>query len=328
MLPNRGKAVVTGVAGFIGSHLAEQLLALGWQVIGIDCFTGNYPRHVKEANLIQLLQDSQFQFCEGDLVQLDLRTILQGVEVLFHEAGQPGVRTSWGDDFAEYVRNNILATQRLLQAVQDATKLKQFVFASSSSVYGDAQAFPTLEDMPPKPVSPYGVTKLACEHLIRTYHHSFGIPAVILRYFTAFGPRQRPDMAFHRFIAAALERRSICLYGNGEQSRDFTYVSDIVQANLLALNVSGEAQIFNIGAGNPLSMNQMLQVLEDIIGRPVEVCFASQQKGDVLHTYADISKASKQLGYAPRVSLSDGLKAEVDWMIRTHLPISSVTRTT
>lgn len=328
MEPKNGKAVVTGVAGFIGSHLAERLIALGYQVIGVDCFTDFYPRTLKEANLANLRYAPGFSFVEGDIRHLDWATLLNGADYLFHEAAQAGVRDSWGDGFSPYVRHNIQATQRLLEAAKGVDTLKRFVFASSSSVYGDAEAFPTSEDTVPRPVSPYGVTKLTCEHLCDVYHRSFGVPVVMLRYFTVYGPRQRPDMAFHRFIKAVLSQREIVVYGDGRQTRDFTFVSDIVAANIRAMahgvvdscvadsRVNG--QVFNIGGGARIELNEVIKILEDVIGLRARVTHASKQQGDARHTSADISKAREWLGYEPHVRIDEGLREEVEWLVRSE----------
>lgn len=309
-----GQTIVTGAAGFIGSHLAERLVAEGYQVVGVDCFTDYYSRAIKEANLINLRQSPQFRFVEGDILALDWASLLDGAEYLFHEAAQPGVRRSWGDHFGIYVRNNVLATQRLLEAAKGAHTLKAFIFASSSSIYGDARTFPTPEDTIPRPVSPYGVTKLAGEHLCKMYYQSFGVPVVILRYFTAYGPRQRPDMAFHRFITALLRDDEIVVYGDGEQTRDFTYISDIVEANILAMNQPVEGQVFNIGGGSRITINTVIDILERIAGRRANVSKTSRQKGDARHTSADVTRARRLLGYEPQIPIEQGLRQQVQWI--------------
>ena len=242
--------LITGVAGFIGSTLAERLLSDGHQVRGVDCFTGYYPRPVKEGNLAGLLSHPRFSFSSTDLASGDLGGIVQDVEYVFHQAGQPGVLPSWGRLFDQYVTNNIVATQRLLEALKDRP-IKRFMFASSSTIYGDSQELPVRETSLPRPIVPYGVTKLAAEHLVNLYHYNFGLPAVMLRYFSVYGPRQRPDMAFHKFIGAIARGETIQLYGDGEQTRDATYVGDIVQANVLAMRAGAAADggVFNIGGG-------------------------------------------------------------------------------
>jgi UDP-glucose 4-epimerase len=315
MLSDKGTAIVTGCAGFIGSHLAERLVVEGYQVVGVDCFTDYYPRATKEANLIKLRQAPRFRLVEEDILELDWAPLLSGARYLFHEAAQPGVRGSWGESFGIYVRNNVMATQKLLEAAK-GTGLKAFVFASSSSVYGDAETFPTSEEGALRPVSPYGVTKLACEHLCRMYHKSLGLPIAIMRYFTAYGPRQRPDMAFHRFIKAILQDQEIVVYGNGEQTRDFTFVSDIVEATLLGTNPNARGEVFNVGGGSRISVNEAIGMLERITGKRARVRYDVSQRGDAKHTSAEISKAATILGYKPTVAVQDGLRKEVEWLVQ------------
>ena len=306
------KALVTGAAGFIGSHLTERLLEDGWQVVAVDCFTDYYSRAAKEQNLAACRAHPRLRFVEADLVTCDLKPLLADVDVVFHQAGQAGVRASWGAEFEMYVQNNILATQRLLEALKGRT-LQRFVYASSSSIYGDAQDLPVREETLPQPISPYGVTKLAAEHLCRLYHTNFGLPTVSLRYFTVYGPRQRPDMAFHRLIRAMLEGGTFPLYGDGQQTRDFTFVADAVAANLLAVEAP-PGRVFNIGGGSRVTMNQVIATLEEIVGRPAPVERQAAQAGDVRHTWADTSAAREVLGFAPRVSLREGLAQEVAWL--------------
>jgi UDP-glucose 4-epimerase len=308
------RCLVTGCAGFIGSHLAERLIQLGHTVVGIDNFSDFYPRAVKEDYLAWLKGQPAFTFVEGDLAQMDLAPWLEGVEWAFHQAAQAGVRSSWGNDFAIYTQSNVLATQRLLEAAKGSPTLQAFIYASSSSVYGDAERYPTREDFLPQPISPYGVTKLAGEHLCRLYARAYGVPAVSLRYFTVYGPRQRPDMAFHRFIRAILANAPLIIYGDGMQTRDFTFVGDIVEANLLAAGRGRPGEVYNIGGGSRVTVRQVIALLEEIIGRPARVEFAPAQKGDVLHTAADISKAARELGYQPKYSLREGLAQEVAWL--------------
>jgi len=307
-----GKALVTGAAGFIGSHLTEQLLEDGWQVVAVDCFTDHYPRATKEQNLAGCRPHPRLRFVEADLVTCDLGSLLAGVDVVFHQAGQAGVRASWGTEFEMYVQNNILATQRLLEALKGRA-LRRVVYASSSSIYGDAQDLPVREETLPQPISPYGVTKLAAEHLCRLYHTNFGLPTVSLRYFTVYGPRQRPDMAFHRLIRAMLGGGTFPLYGDGEQTRDFTFVADAVAANLLAVEAP-PGRVFNIGGGSRVTMNQVIATLEEIVGRPAPVERQAAQAGDVRHTWADTTAAREVLGFAPRVSLREGLAQQVAWL--------------
>jgi nucleoside-diphosphate-sugar epimerase len=307
-------SLVTGAAGFIGSHLSERLLAAGHAVIGLDTFTDYYPRAVKEANAASLRDHPRFRCLEVDLARDDLAGVLAEADYIFHQAGQPGVRPSWGKDFAVYVDCNIRATQRLLEATRGLSRLKQLVFASSSSVYGQSADLPLREESLTRPFSPYGVTKLAAEHLCGLYHANYGVPTVALRYFTVYGPRQRPDMGFHLFIQAALHDRAVAIYGDGDQTRDFTYVADAVEANWLALAPAATGQVFNVGGGSRCSVNQVLATLEEILGRPIRRDYRASQPGDVRHTWADTRRAAEVLGFSPRVSLREGLARQVDWL--------------
>ncbi len=310
------RCLVTGVAGFIGSHLAERLLEEGCEVVGVDCFSDYYPRKVKEANLLRLRGQPHFHFAEVDLCSVDLRPYLDRVVYVFHQAAQPGVRASWGETFKIYVDHNVLAIQRLLEACR-GSRVCQFVYASSSSVYGDITDLPVTESSPTHPVSPYGVTKLAGEHLCYLYRTNFGVPTVALRYFSVYGPRQRPDMALHRFIAAIYQSRPVTIYGDGEQTRDFTYVTDAVEANILTLRLKAppDWRLWNIGGGSRASINQIIALLERIIGQQAILEYVTPQHGDVRHTWADVSAARKDLGFAPRTSLEEGLQAQVSWQI-------------
>jgi nucleoside-diphosphate-sugar epimerase len=306
------RAVVTGAAGFIGSHLAGRLLADGWQVTGVDCFTDYYARSLKEQNLSPFGEHPRFSFLEADLLTADLASLLAGVDVVFHQAAQAGVRASWGADFAIYTRNNVLATQRLLEAVK-GSGLHRFVYASSGSVYGDVEALPITEDTLPQPVSPYGVTKLAGEHLCHLYYTNLGVPAIVLRYFTVYGPRQRPDMAFNKLIRAMLRDEPFPLYGDGEQTRDFTFVGDVVEANVLAVDGPPGA-VLNVAGGSRVTVNQVIATLEELMGRPAKVDRQERRVGDQRHTWADTSAAREILGFVPRVQLRDGLASEVAWL--------------
>ncbi|CCH88116.1 UDP-glucose epimerase [Modestobacter italicus] len=302
--------LVTGVAGFVGSALARRLLAAGEQVVGLDSFTDYYDPAVKEANLAAVPTDG-FRFVHADLTTVDLDELLTGVSVVFHEAGQPGVRKSWGEDFGTYVTANVLSTQRLLEAARRAADLRRLVYASSSSVYGNAAAYPTTEEDVPRPHSPYGVTKLAAEHLCTLYADNFGVPTVSLRYFTVYGPGQRPDMAFHRFIRAALADRPIVVFGSGEQVRDFTFVDDVVEANLRA--AGGEVApgtVFNVSGGTSISVNEVLGVLSDIAGRRLPVERAGAVAGDVGRTGGSADKIREALGWQPTVDIAAGLRAQ------------------
>lgn len=310
------RCLVTGVAGFIGSHLAERLLADGHEVIGIDAFIDYYPRSLKERYLEGLRSWERFTFLEGDLLTLDLPPLLSGVAWVFHQAAQAGVRSSWGSDFPKYVQHNILATQRLLDAVRLVGEVQRFVYASSSSVYGDTTALPVTETLTPRPISPYGVTKLSGEHLCDLYHHTFDIPTVTLRYFTVYGARQRPDMAFHRFCQAIFNHQPIVLYGDGKQTRDFTHVSDVVEANMRAATRDAAiGKVINIAGGSCVPLYQVIQLLEEITDLPVSVIYAEKQPGDVIHTYADTQLASEVLGYRPLVSLREGLADEFQFIL-------------
>jgi UDP-glucose 4-epimerase len=305
--------VVTGAAGFIGSWLSEKLLELGHDVSGIDCLTDYYSPGIKRNNIEEALQNSRFRFLERDLLAMDLREALDGCEVIFHQAAQAGVRASWGQSFDAYTNNNVLATQRLLEAAKDLP-LRRFVFASSSSIYGDAENIPVIETEPARPISPYGVTKLAAEHLCRLYHKNFDVPTVSLRYFTVFGPRQRPDMAFHRFIKAMLRDEPISVFGGGEQTRDFTYIEDAVDANILAMENGRNGSVYNIGGGSRITLNTAIRLLEGIIGKEAKRDETSSKKGDVLHTWSDTTLAQTELGFNPQYDVEKGLRKEVEWL--------------
>jgi len=307
------KALVTGAAGFIGSHLSEYLIAKGLRVVGIDSFMDYYPRSVKESNIAGIIRDQHYEFIEGSLLEVDLSRLLAGVDVVFHQAAQAGVRASWGRSFKVYTDNNILATQMLLEACKESP-VEKFIYASSSSVYGDTKDLPMRESSLPCPVSPYGVSKLAAEHLSCLYHRNFAIPAVSLRYFTVYGARQRPDMAFHRFLRWALEGSALQIYGDGRQSRDFTHVDDIVEANWLALEKGQPGEVFNIGGGSRVTLNEVVEMIKTMVGRELEVHYEGVQKGDVRHTFADMTKAEKKLGYRPKVPIQDGLQREYEWI--------------
>lgn len=311
------KCVVTGVAGFVGSSLADELLSLGHEVLGIDCFIDYYPREVKEQNLLRALSSEKFSFQEVSLLDAPLEKLCAGAEWIFHQAAQAGVRASWGADFSIYTDNNILGTQKLLEAARrPAVKesLKKIVYASSSSVYGHAETLPTTEDMLPKPISPYGVTKLAAEHLCVLYTKEFQVPTASLRYFTVYGPRQRPDMAFNRFIRAGLEGKRVRVFGDGEQSRDFTFISDIVRANISAATASADELVYNIGGGSRVTVNEVIGILNSILGKSLQVEYLPREKGDARHTGADTTLARKALSYQPTVSLEEGLRYEAGWI--------------
>jgi nucleoside-diphosphate-sugar epimerase len=310
------KALVTGAAGFIGSHLAGALLDRGAGVTGIDCFTDYYPRPIKDSNLAANADRPGFRFVEARLQDVDLPALLDGITHVFHLAAQAGVRKSWGRDFRTYTENNVEASQQLLEACI-GRPIHRFVYASSSSLYGDNVSIPMREDALPQPVSPYGVTKLAAEQLCYLYHVNYGVPATSVRYFTVYGPRQRPDMAFHRFIKAALAGEPITLYGDGEQTRDFTYVSDAVAATIAAGERGVPGRAYNIGGGSRVSINHVLDIIGRLAGRPLDVRREAAQKGDMRDTFADTTLARADLGFAPAVSLENGLAAEYRWLSTT-----------
>jgi nucleoside-diphosphate-sugar epimerase len=306
-------ALVTGAAGFVGSTLTEALLDRGATVTGLDSFTDYYPRRMKEANLSALHGRTGFRFVESAIQDAPLADLLEGITHVFHLAAQAGVRRSWGRDFAVYTLNNIDATQALLEACV-GRPLEKLVYASSSSVYGDDAAIPMREDMVPRPVSPYGVTKLAAEHLCHLYAGNHGVPATSLRYFTVYGPRQRPDMGFHRFLKAALAGQPITVYGDGGQTRDFTYVADAVAATIAAAERGRPGRAYNIGGGSRVSINEVLASIERLVGQRLDIRRDAPQKGDMRDTFADTSMAQTDLGFAPRTTLADGLAAELRWL--------------
>jgi len=310
------RVAVTGAAGFIGSHLCERLLDDGHEVVGLDSFTDYYERTRKEENLKRSLAHPSFEFQELDLVDGAIGKALRGVRVVFHLAGQPGVRPSWGGLFDRYVRDNVLATQRLLESLKNVS-IDRLVFASSSSVYGDAERFPTKESALPGPVSPYGVTKLAAEHLTLLYWKNFGLPAVSVRYFTVYGPRQRPDMAFARFMRALAAGEPIEVFGDGEQTREFTYVSDAVEGTMRAASSDVVGRVFNLGGGSRVTINRVLATLEDLSGVRARRLTLPAAPGDPKHTGASINLARENLGWEPRVSLRDGLAQQWRWFQET-----------
>jgi UDP-glucose 4-epimerase len=313
------RVVVTGAAGFIGSHLSEKLLAAGHDVLGIDCLSDYYDRALKEQNLEASRRHDNFHFYEADLVDADLAPLLDGADVVYHLAGLDGVQPSWGNRFDSYLRDNVIATQRLLEALKGAP-IKRLVFAGSSSVYGDAEMFPTKESALPLPVSPFGVTKLAAEHLTHLYTRNFAIPVVSVRYFTVYGPRQRPDMAFSRFMHALTAGEVIEVFGDGEQTRDLTYVSDAVDGTIKASTADVVGRVINLGAGSRATVNQVLAILEDISGIKVNRQTLPGAAGDPRHTGASINLAREKLGWEPRVSLREGLTRQWQWFRDSHLP--------
>jgi len=305
--------LVTGAAGFIGSHLCLRLLEAGYHVIGLDCFTDFYPRWIKEGNLGPLLKNGNFQFLAEDILEADLASILRKTDAVFHLAAQAGVRTSWGEHFSVYIQNNVLATQKLLEAAR-ARSLQKFIYASSSSVYGLTPTLPMSEMNLLRPLSPYGVTKLAAEQLCFLYYKNYGVPAVSLRFFTVYGPGQRPDMAFHKFFKSIAENKPITIFGDGKQTRDFTYIDDIITASQAALLQGRTGETYNVGGGHREKLEDIFPLLEEICQKKVEIRLAEVQKGDVLHTLADIEKAKEDLRYSPRAVLREGLRKEWDWI--------------
>jgi nucleoside-diphosphate-sugar epimerase len=304
--------LVTGCAGFIGSHLTEKLLAEGYYVIGIDAMRDYYDLSLKEKNL-SLLKNNNFEFIKADLNKYDLGSLIDRVDYVFHEAAQAGVRASWGGQFNIYVEDNVLATQKLLEAAK-GQPLKKLIFASSSSVYGDSAEKELSETSELRPVSPYGVTKLAAEKLAYVYWKNYQLPVTSLRYFTVFGPRQRPDMALYKFIRAALQEEEIEIYGDGEQKRDFTYVSDIVQANISVMKQSPQWGCFNIGSGGNQTVNEVLDKIGRLTGKKLAVRYSGKVRGDVTNTRANISVAREYIKYAPQIGFEQGLKEQIEYM--------------
>lgn len=304
--------LVTGAAGFIGSHLCDALLARGEDVVGVDCFTDYYPRRRKEANLAPALEHPSFRFVERDLSHGEVDDLLQGTQVVFHLGAQAGVRSSFGDGFADYLRNNLQVTQRLLEAVP-GTDVDTFVYASSSSVYGNPRRLPTEEGAPRRPCSPYGLSKVATEDLAEVYHRTAGIATIGLRYFTVYGPRQRPDMAFNRFIGHAMSGRPLQVFGTGDQTRDFTYVEDAVRGTIAAADHGVPGSVYNIGGGTPVALRDAIRTIARTVGDDVRVEHHDVARGDVLSTCADGSRAASELGFRPTVSIEEGIARQVEW---------------
>jgi len=309
--------VVTGSAGFIGSHLSERLLEKGHRVIGVDCFTDYYAREIKEQNLQGFLHHQNFKFFEVDLNTATLPELLNQADGVFHLAAQAGVRASWGKSFQVYLDLNLLALQKILEALKERGG-PRLVFASSSSVYGDTDRFPTPETAAKRPLSPYGVTKLAGEALCDLYGHNYGLEIVSLRFFTVYGPQQRPDMAFHRFFRALLEGKPIRIFGDGQQTRDFTFVADIVEGTVAAMERGVPGRAYNLGGGNQRQLLDVIRLLAEVAGKDPVLEFEAPQKGDVRDTYADNSLARKELGFEPKSDLKSGLVGELNW-IKKHI---------
>lgn len=307
------KALVTGVAGFIGSTLAERLVKQGAEVVGLDAFTDYYPRSDKERNLSWLRTQATFSLTDRAIADADLTRLLEGVTHVFHLAAQAGVRKSWGRDFRVYTVNNVDATQILLEACI-RRPIERFVYASTSSVYGDNVPLPMREDALPQPVSPYGVTKLAGEQLCHLYHVNYRVPTVALRYFTVYGPRQRPDMGFRLFLSAAMRDERIRQFGDGKQTRDFTFVDDVVSATVSAGSRGTPGAVYNIGGGSRIDLLEVFAVVERVVGRPLRIDRHDAQPGDMRDTFADTARARTDLGFAPTTTLEQGLRAQRDWL--------------
>jgi UDP-glucose 4-epimerase len=305
--------LVTGAAGFIGSHLCKKLIRDGAHIVAIDAFTDFYSRSIKENNIRSLVNHPHFKFIPADILEIELDKIMDKVDVVFHFAAQPGVRTSWGTDFSIYTKNNIDATQKLLEAAK-TSKLKKFIYASSSSVYGLSPKLPMTETSTLHPYSPYGVTKLAAENLCFLYYKNYGIPCVSLRFFTVYGPGQRPDMAFHKFFKSILLGEEITIFGDGQQTRDFTFIDDIIWANLSSIENGRAGENYNLGGGTRKKLADIIPVLEEICQRKTKIRYVSGQKGDVRHTFAEIQKAKDDLKYTPKIALEEGLRSEWDWI--------------
>lgn len=305
-------ALVTGCAGFIGSQICEAILATGDRVVGVDLLTDYYDIAQKQHNLVTLLAHDRFEFHKLDLAYVG-GDLVSGIDVVYHQAGQPGVRASWRDQFGLYVSRNILSTQRLLEAAANHG-VDRFVYASSSSIYGNAERYPVDESMRPQPFSPYGVTKLAGEHLCSLYAANFGLSTVSLRYFTVYGPRQRPDMATYRLFEAALDGTPFPLFGSGEQLRDFTYVGDVVRANLAAGYADvPSGLIANIAGGGECSMRELIAMVEAVTGTQVDLDRRDPERGDVVRTGAITDRAREHLGWVPEVGLREGLERQYEW---------------
>jgi UDP-glucuronate 4-epimerase len=320
--------MVTGAAGFIGSHISHRLLQAGHEVVGVDSLTSFYEPSQKEANLAPLLDYEGFELNRHDINDpaLDMDYLVSTVRGVFHQAGQPGVRPSWNSGFAAYTSQNILATQRVLEAVRSNPDV-HLVYASSSSIYGNAEVWPCTEASVPRPFSPYGVTKLAAEHLVSLYAENYGLHTTSLRYFTVYGPGQRPDMAMHRFINAALTGDEVTLYGTGGQIRDFTYVGDIVEANLLAEAKAAAGGVMNVSGGSETTVRDVLNIIQELTGREINLRSLAAPPGDVHQTGGSNERAAQLLNWQPQVGVREGLERQVDWHIAGgggQRPVASV----
>ncbi len=315
------RILVTGAAGFIGSHVVDRLLADGREVVGVDAFTANYSSERKRRNIAGASLHEGFRLVEEDVLEADLDRLLRDVDGAIHLSGEPGVRRSWGGGFGKYLERNVLATQRMLEAAgRNATP--KFVYISSSSVYGAASGGPVREDHDLRPASPYGMSKLAAEELVALYGRERGVPATVLRYFTVYGPRQRPEMAVARFIRAAFRGHPVEVFGDGEQTRDMTYVGDAVEATVAALEAPGG--VYNVGGGSRTTVNGLISSVGQVTGSPVEATYGSAAPGDVYSTWADSTRAARELGYKPRVSLEEGITAQAAWTVKKNLPAVGV----
>ncbi len=308
--------MITGGAGFVGSHLSEACLSRGWTVTAIDCFTDYYGRAVKRSNIESALGRERFRLVEADLSVDPIGPLLDGADVVFHLAAQPGVRASWGTTFDAYTTSNVVALQRLLEAVKDR-RLRKFVFASSSSVYGDAERLPTPESTLLSPVSPYGATKVLGEHLCSLYRRSYDLDVVVLRYFSVYGPRQRPDMAFWKLIDSALHGTEVTLYGDGAQTRDFTYVADAVSATIAAAEHAPSGATYNVGGGSRMPLTAAIDLITANVGTPPALRRSARQRGDARDTAADTSRIRRELEFLPAWDITRGLAEQITWHKQT-----------